>query len=145
MLSTVEEEVQQADESSRANPRGRRRLADKALNARRMAALERTTSATRDLAATLARAADEDIATDAEASRHLARAVRACADIVGAATDDPRAEQKLTAASEALDELLQTLNRHPTGNSRYMPAYAYAAAVCVHRIVLASEEFIDPA
>lgn len=145
MLSTVEDEVRQADESSRANPRGRRRAADKELNARRMMALDQTTTATRDLAAALARAADEAITPDATTCRSLAHAVRACAEIVGAATDDPHAEDKLAAASESLDRLLERLADHPIGRSHYAPAYAYAAAVCVRRILLASEEFVSPA
>ena len=142
MLSTVEEEVQQADESSRANPRGRRRLADKELNERRMRALERTANATRDLAAALVQVADEDIVPDAAIRGALARAVRTCADIVGAATDDPHAEEKLAGASDALNALLEELGRRRDTDSRYTTAYAYAAAVCVRRIVLASEDFV---
>ncbi|WP_194419615.1 FUSC family protein [Microbacterium abyssi] len=142
MLSTVEEEVQQADESSRANPRGRRRRGERELNDRRMTALERTANATRDLAAALVQVADEGIVPDAAIRHALGRAVHACAEIVGAATDDQRAEEKAAGAAEALDALLDELNRHPTPNSRYTAAYAYAAAVCVRRIVLASEDFI---
>lgn len=145
MLSTVEDDVRQADESSLANPRGRGRRADKDLNARRMAALQQTTTAARDLAATLARAADEDIAPDAETRSALAGAIRACAEIVGAATDDPRAEDKLATASGALDTVLAALDRHPGSPPRYASAYAYAALVCVRRIVLACEAFVKPA
>src|SRR5690606_18466972 len=108
-------------------------------------ALERSTGATRDLAATLARAADEDIGPDAETCRSLSRAIRACADIVGARTDDPRAPEKLAAASEALESLLETLGRHSAMGSQYAAAYANTAAVCVRRIVLASEQFVEPA
>ena len=142
MLSTVEEEVNQGDESSRANPRGRRRLADKRLNSRRMVALQRVTGGTRDLAAALARAAGDGFDPDAEACDALVHSVRACADIVGAATDDPEAPSKLAAASEALESLLEVLARRPVEGSHYATAYAYAAAVCVRRIVLAADEFV---
>lgn len=146
MLSSAEDEVRQGDESSRGNLRGPRRVADKRLNARRMMALELTTSATRDLAAVLARAAvEEGVAPDAATRRSLAKSVRACADVVGAETDDAHAERKLAVASDALEAQLTDLDREPVGGSHYARAYAYAAAVCVRRIVLASKEFVDPA
>lgn len=145
MLSTVEDEVHQADESSRANPRGRRHVADKDLNSRRMVALQRVTSGTRDLAAALSRAAHDGFSPDAETCEALARSLRACAEIVGAATDDPEAEDKLEAASDALETLLTHLARSPVEGSPYAPAYAYTAAVCIRRIVLAAQEFIEPA
>lgn len=145
MLSTVEDDVRQADESSRANMRGRGRRADKDLNARRMSALQQTTTAARDLAAALTRAADEDIAPDAETRAALADAIRACGEIVGAATDDPRAEDMLATASGALDTVLAALDRHPGSPPRYAEAYAYAALVCLRRIVLACDAFVKPA
>lgn len=143
MLSTVEEEVQQADESSRANPRGRRRRADRELNDRRMTALEGIANATRDLAAVLVQISADDIAPDAATRRDLGQAVRACAVIVGARIDDPHAEEKLAGARDALDALVGALDRSPGSNARYVTAYAYAAAVCVRRIVLAAEEFVN--
>lgn len=147
MLSSVSEEVRTAEESSRGNPRIRHKQQEKELNARRMMALERTTTATRDLAAILSRAADEGTVGDAAVDQALAEAVRACADLVAAPADDPDAQQKLDAASDALDAAADGLNRHPWSDdsSRYAPAYAYAATVCVRRIVIASGDFVSPA
>lgn len=144
VLSTVEDEVRQANESSRANPRGRRRIADKKLNDRRMTALERTSTATRDLAAVFALAADEGIVPDAVTRRALARAVRACADIIGAAADDPRAREKLDTASDLTEDVLEGLGSRPIAQSDYALAYAYTAVVCLRRIVLACDEFVSP-
>jgi siroheme synthase (precorrin-2 oxidase/ferrochelatase) len=142
MLSSVENEVHEADESTRANPRGRRRTADRALNTRRMSALARTSDGARDLAIVLIQAADEGEAPDAATSRALADAVRACADIVGAATDDPEADAKLARAADAADAVLERLTAAPIAQSGYGPAYAYTAAVCLRRIVLACDRFV---
>src|SRR5690606_23042669 len=59
-LAAAADEVSQAEESSRGNPRGRRRRAERELNARRLQSLERATAATQELGALLTRAADED-------------------------------------------------------------------------------------
>lgn len=142
MLSTVEEEVRQADESSRANPRGRRRAADKELNTLRMSALARTSDAARDLAVVLIQAAGEGEPPDAATAQALADAVRACADIVGAVTDDPEAGAKLARAADATDAVLRGLESAPLAQSGYGPAYAYTAAVCLRRIVLACDHFV---
>lgn len=147
MLSSVDEEVRTAEESSRGNPRIRNKRKDQELNARRMTALERTATATRDLATILDSAADEDAIGDAGGQK-VAEAVRACAELVAAPVDDPEARYKLDMASEALDAAADRLNQqHPRSvdSSRYAPAYAYAALVCVRRILSASKDFVSPA
>ncbi|GAA1526867.1 uncharacterized membrane protein YgaE (UPF0421/DUF939 family) [Microbacterium ginsengiterrae] len=142
MLSSVEEEVRQADESSRANPRGRRRRADKELNARRMTALEGTANATRDLATVLVRLADEDDCLSDRTREALADAIHAAAEIIGAPTDDPLAEDKLAVATRTLDDLLKELDENEGRPERYAAAYTYAAAVGVHKIILAANDFV---
>lgn len=146
MLSSVSEEVRTAEESSRGNPRIRNKRRDKELNAHRMTALERMTAAARDLAAILSRAADGTTTADAGVDQALAEAIRECAELVGAPADDPDAQQKLETATDALDAAADRLNQHSWGDdsSRYAPAYAYAATVCVHRILLASGDFMSP-
>ena len=144
LLVAAKAEVRVAEESSRGNPRSRGRGADRQLNARRLSALERTTRATTDLADILTRADDENPASEMTMSDALAEAVRASAEIVAAPAADARAEERLATAGAALDRAVAGLGRlpPPAGASVYSRAYAYAAAVCVRRIVDASREFV---
>lgn len=143
MLPSVSSEVEMAEESSRANPRSRTRAAERRLNGQRMAALERTTRATIDLADALAAAAAEGALADSASRGRLAAAVRASADIVEAPASDDGAAERLAAAERALDDAAGTLGRHP---SRDGAPYAFAdsasALLCVRRIVEASREFV---
>jgi uncharacterized membrane protein YgaE (UPF0421/DUF939 family) len=141
MLATVEQEVREAEQSSRANPRSRRRGADRALNERRLQALARTTRISGDLADGLARAAERD-SLDAATRELLVDAIHATADLVAAPVGDTAAADRLAAASSALDRVVQTLDRDAvsTGSQR---AHAYAAVMCVSRIIDASRDFVD--
>lgn len=145
MLAAAADEVEVAEESSRGNPRSRRRSDDRLLNERRMQALERTTRATVELADILTRAAEEGAFADAETRAAFTAAVRASADLVEAPPTDTQAGERLTAAAHALDGAVAELDARPprTGTPTYSLAYAYAAAVCVRRIVDASREFVD--
>jgi len=143
-LESVAREVAEAEESSRANPRGFRRRQERELNSRRMAALSRTTRLARELADVLAHAAEEESELDIGTRASLARAVRASADLVAAPVGDENAAAQLTSASEALDAAVHALDdtRIP-GGSGFAHAHAYAAAVCVRRIIDASREFVS--
>ncbi|MBO0979097.1 FUSC family protein [Microbacterium sp. SD291] len=144
MLDDAAAEVRVGEESTRANPRSRRRGADRRLNENRMAALERSTRATLELADLLARAAHERAFTDAATRHGLATAVRASADLVEARAADPQVGSRLTAADTALDGAMAHIAGRPAAPDAeaYSHAYAYAAALCVRRIVDASREFV---
>lgn len=109
-----------------------------------MAALERSTRAAMELADLLARGTAEGVLADEPTRTTLASAVRASADLVEAPASDPRAEGQLEAAAGALHEALSQLERRSaaTGDAPYARAYAYAAALCVRRIVDASRDFV---
>lgn len=143
-LDDVADEVRIAEESSRANPRSRRRGADRRLNERRMAALERSTRAVAELADLLSRGSAGRLFADAPTRRALASAVRASAALVEAPAADPRAQQRLDSATGALDDALAQLGRGgaPPDDEPEARAYAYAATLCVRRIVDASRDFI---
>ncbi len=143
-LDDAAEEVRVAEESSRANPRSRRRRADRRLNSSRMTALERTTRATLELADTLGHAAREGGLADAPTRRALAAAIRASAELVEAPAGDERAPQRLESAAGALDEAISQLGRgRPApGPVRYSQAHAFAAASSVRRIIEASRDFV---
>ncbi len=144
MLTTVAEEVRVAEESSRGNPRSRRRSADRDMNLRRMEALERTTRATVDLMDILARSGDEDVAP-AGTRKALAGAIRASADLVASPVGDTEAAAKLAAAVSEMDRAVDELDDRSLESTPapYSRAYAYAALVCVGRIVEASRQFVS--
>lgn len=143
LLTSASDEVRTAEESSRGNPRSRGRAADRRLNARRMRALERTTRATMELADILVRARDDSRESDAETWAVLSDAVRASADLVEAPAHDERAGDRLETAAAALDRAVAELDRlSPRSAPAYSRAYAYAAAVCVRRMVDASRDFV---
>lgn len=144
-LAAAGEEVREAEESSRGNPRGRRRQEDRRLNAQRLQALERTTGATQELGDLLTRAAEEESRMDAATREAFANAVRASGDLVAAPIGDSSAGERLAAASDALDAAMAALDRRAesAGAANFAHAYAYAAAVCVRRIVDASREFVE--
>ncbi len=144
LLADAADEVSVAEESSRGNPRSRGRAEDRRLNALRLRALERTTRATIELAEILAQAGAESRVSDLETWRALSDAVRASADLVAAPPKDSSAESRLQVAADSLDAAVAELGRltSPAGTPAYSRAFAYAAAVCVRRIVEASREFV---
>ena len=144
-LHSVGEQVREADESSRGNPRGRRRKGDRDLNGRRMHALERTARATQELSDILLHAADQGFHLDAGTRDALAAAVRSCGDLVATKAGDSRAAPQVAVASDALDGAVSALDEHSVSDTSpsYARAHAYAAVVCVSRIVDASREFVD--
>jgi uncharacterized membrane protein YccC len=139
MLASVEQEVREAEQSSRANPRSWHRGADRVLNERRLQALARTTRISGDLAEGLARAAERD-SLDAVTRESLVDAIHAAADLVAAPVGDATAADRLAAASDALDRTLRTLE-HDTVSTGAQRAHAYAAVMCVSRIIDASRDF----
>lgn len=143
MLTAVEGDVGEAQESSRGNPRGRRRRGDRDLIASRMQAVQRTTQAALELADTLLKAEDDGSLPNTATSQALADATAVCAELVATPADDSGAPDQVRRATDYLDHALGELNRHSesTQPPDYSTAYAYAALVCVRRIVDACSEF----
>ncbi|NYF15570.1 uncharacterized membrane protein YgaE (UPF0421/DUF939 family) [Microbacterium sp. AK009] len=110
VIADVHDEVHEADESLRGNPRGRRRRAEQKENLQRLRALERIAFYSRDLADVLyALDRENDAAVGLEARASLAEAIRRCADLVatpiGDATWSTRsadADRAVAAYAEAL-------------------------------------------
>lgn len=145
MRQGVADDVGEAQESSRGNPRGRRRRSDRDLITARMSALGVTAQAVRELAEVILRAEADGALPDQDIRMSLADAVRACSELVGAPSDDAKAALKVESTARALDESVGHLNQHPSvpGSADYSPAYAYAAVVCVRSVVDACKEFVD--
>ena len=110
-----------------------------------MTAIERTTRAAIELADTLLKAHDADCLPSTGARRAIADATRVCGDSVAARVGDNSAGDKVERASRFLDDAVAELNRHgkPISTPDYSTAYAYAALVCVRRIVDACGEFVS--
>ncbi|HCS61023.1 MAG TPA: FUSC family protein [Microbacterium sp.] len=143
MLTAVEGEVGEAEESRKGNPRGRRRREGHALMSLRMTAIERTTHSAIELADTLVNAV-EDGSLPEIATRHaLADATRVCGELVTAPVDDSAADEKIARATSHVDDAVARLNRHADSAETpdYSTAYAYAALIGVRRIVDACREF----
>jgi uncharacterized membrane protein YgaE (UPF0421/DUF939 family) len=95
--------VQEADESRRANPRGRRYAGRQSENLERMRALDRSALHTRELGEVLERMTDAgDAGLDAPSRGHLAEAIRRTADLVATPLHDAEAAGRLDAAVGAL-------------------------------------------
>lgn len=145
MLAQVVGDVGEAEESRKGNPRARRRREGQDLISSRTTAVERTTRAAIDLADTLVKAHDACSLPDSAARRAIADATRVCAESVAALVDDSSARDKVERASNLLDYAVAELNRHanPVQTPDYAMAYAYAALLCVRRIVDACREFVS--
>ncbi|MGO2521366.1 MAG: FUSC family protein [Microbacterium sp.] len=143
LLTAVEGDVVEAEESRKGNPRGRRRREGQDLISLRMKAIQHTTHAVIDLADTLLKAVDDGSLPDIATRRALADATRVCGELVAAPVDDSAADEKIERAARALDGAIARLNQHadPVETPDYSTAYAYAALICVRRIVDACREF----
>ncbi|WP_309068648.1 FUSC family protein [Microbacterium sp.] len=140
----VSQAVKDADESSRANPRARRRRDDRDLNTRRLRTLEQTVFSIRDLADVLTRAAGRD--ENPFAARDLlADAIHRAADLVGEPLDSESARERLDAATTALERYTAAIDQAttPTGSNAMPSAVAedLTAALCLRRMIEASRPF----
>ncbi|WP_345750336.1 FUSC family protein [Microbacterium rhizophilus] len=144
-VGKVTEAVEDADESSQANPRARRRREDRELNRRRLHALERTVFSIRDLADVLARADDRDSSREA-AHDLLAEAMRRSADLIGQPPGSETAAEHLEAASAALERYTSALDEAASGAEALASPSGVAeeitAAVCLRRMIDASRPFV---
>ncbi|MBO3664123.1 FUSC family protein [Microbacterium sp. NEAU-LLB] len=148
LRTTVEEvtqAVEDAHESSRANPRARGHIEERDLNSRRLHALERTVFSVRDLADVLARA-DEEGTSPERALKPLTAAIHAVAELVAEPAGTERAAELLRAADQALADYTAVLDAAPTATGpTAVPsdvASELTAAVCLRRMIDASRPFV---
>lgn len=151
----VRAEVQEADDSRRANPRGRRHRAEQEENLARLQALDRSAFYARELAELLTAprarvegAADEEggLGEDrahplvGEARAELARAVRACGELVATPVAEEASPRRLREADAALAAYLAALERGLPKTA--VGADALTPAVCLRRIIDACVPFV---
>ena len=140
--ATVTADVDEAEESVRANPRRRRHTHERDENARRMAALDRTVFLSReliDLLLELQAADDASLAHDVR--DELARAIRKTGDLVATPLGDPDAAPRLRAASEALADYQRALGT-PRPGTRAEIATGAAMELCLRRLIDVSRSFV---
>ncbi len=140
LTAEVRREVTEADESGRANPRGRRHRQEQQDNARRMASMDLAVAATRDLAEVVAGrdpAVLDDMTEDAKA--RFAEAIRACADLTRTPIDDDALDERLTAAHDALGRYVNALPSASVTSST--KAHRIEPAIFLRRLVDASTPF----
>lgn len=125
--------VQQADESRRGNPRGRRTGGAIDLDYQRLRALERVLFFVRDLNEVLAETHPLD---DGE----LAQALDSVAALVASPVQGEQTPHRLAEAEDALAELQRTLDRHADSPSDV--ANDMAITVALRHIVDASRPFV---
>ncbi|WP_298036346.1 aromatic acid exporter family protein [uncultured Microbacterium sp.] len=133
--------VKEAEDSSRGNPRARRRRAERDMVGSRMHALDATTRAVSDLSDGMLSAIEEDRVPTADVREALSASVRAASALVGAPADDERAAGKLGVAERALQHAMTTMNASSSPGDAI--GHAYAAAMSVRRIIRASEDFVS--
>ncbi|GAA1853803.1 FUSC family protein [Microbacterium koreense] len=140
MLSEVRREVSEAEDSARANPRGRRHQHEGEQNAKRLRSLELAAAGTRDLAEVVAGRHPAALAalTD-ETTERFADAIRACAALTDTATDDPELDERLGAALRALDRYLDALPSTTVSTST--KAQRIEPAIFLRRVIDASAPF----
>lgn len=139
---TVTAEVDEAEESARANPRRRRHRGEREENSRRMAALDRTAFLTQELIDLLLELQAADDASLAEEVRdELAGAIRRTADLVATPLDDPDAPARLREANDALADYQQALGT-PRPGTRTEIATGAALELCLRRIIDVSRSFV---
>ncbi|WP_261163816.1 FUSC family protein [Microbacterium sp. Marseille-Q6965] len=139
--AAVAEEVREADESRRANPRARGRAHEQEQNLRRLRALERTTAATRELAETLVGPDAADLPSSDDVRARLTEAITRAADLVDAAPDDSSGAELLDAAQEAVRRYREAVDAHNAPHPSSAD-YLLAAALYLQRIVNASRVFV---
>ncbi|GGH48038.1 hypothetical protein GCM10010921_25200 [Microbacterium album] len=145
LSATVEQvsaAVRDADESSAANPRARRRAAERERNRRRLRALERTVFSTRDLADVLAQGPEQTRGnTSPAAPILLSEAIHRVAELVGQPLDAREPHIRLDAAVTALERYTAAMDDETTSAPSRI-AEDLTAAVCLRRIIAASRPFI---
>jgi len=135
-LDAVREEVHEADESRKTNPRGRRRLAEDELNYRRLRALERTVFLVWELGDGLDRLSTDDAPRDS-----LATAIRDVADLVASPPDAEDSLDRLRRASDSVDALVSDLDVRAGGRASSI-RIDLMVVDCLHRIMDASRPFV---
>lgn len=141
VATAVADEVREADESRRANPRARGRVQMQEQNTQRLRALERSTASTRELAGMLLDA-ESLWAERGEPLRHqLAEAIARAADLVDAPIDDPSGAERLAAAQSAITRFREAVDVHHAGTPTSAD-HLLAATVYLQRIVDASRPFV---
>jgi len=140
--ATVSAEVDEAEESVRANPRRVRHREEREENNRRMVALDRTAFLARELIELLLelRAAD-GAPLGADVREELARAIRATGDLVATPLGDRDAARRLRDANDALAEYQRALGM-PLPGSRPHVATGAALELCLQRIIDVSRPFV---
>ncbi|WP_203135230.1 FUSC family protein [Microbacterium sp. JZ31] len=144
-VEAVSQAVLDADESSRANPRARRRRDARDLNARRLRVLERTVFSIRDLTDVLSRAAGpESVAVPAR--ELLTDAIHRTADLIGEPLESESGPERLEAAAAALERYTTAIDEVTTDTgSKAMPsavAEDVTAALCLRRMIDASRPLV---
>jgi len=129
----VRDAVQEADESRRGNPRGRRAGGTIDLDYRRLRALERTLFFVRDLNEVLAETHPLD---DGE----LPQALDSVAALVASPVQGDESPDRLAEAEESIAELQRALDRHADSPSNV--ANDMAVTVALGHIVDASRPFV---
>ena len=140
--SAVAGDVDEAEESARANPRRRRHQEVRRQNAQRMTALERSAFLTRDLMDLLTELqASDDGALTAAVRDELAAAIRRAAELLATPVGDERAAERLGAADDALTAYQRALGDPPPGRRADLAAGA-AVELCLRRIIDVSRPFV---
>ncbi len=140
--AAVADDVDEAEESVRANPRRRRHGDEREENTRRMEALERTAFLTRDLIDLLLELQASGHAELTAAVRHdLAHAIRTAAELVATPLGDPDAPDRLRAATDALADYQRALGA-PVPGTRAEIATGAAVELCLRRIIDVTRPFV---
>ncbi|MCX7522913.1 FUSC family protein [Microbacterium sp. STN6] len=142
--ANVREEVRQATESRKVNPRGRSRGGLDDENYRRLRALQRTVFYVRDLADVLATLRDDETGESmTENARHdLVRALRNVGDLVAAPNESVAARVRLADADAALEAAMHSFDDHSEGPPS-AAAVKLTVTVCLRRIIEASRPFVS--
>ncbi len=140
--AAVAADVDEAEESARANPRRARHRGQREENNRRMAALDRSAFLTRDLIDLLLELrADGDASLTEPVRAELSQAIRKTADLVATPLGDAEAPRRLREAGEALSTYQRALGTSVAG-SRAAAAAGAAVELCLRRIIDVSREFV---
>jgi uncharacterized membrane protein YgaE (UPF0421/DUF939 family) len=141
--SAVTADVDEADESARANPRRRRHQGEREENTRRMEALERAAFLTRDLVDLLLelQATDEGSLT-AQVRDELSRAIRCASDLLATPLGDEAAKDRLDEANDALAGYQRTLGTPAERHDRSAFATGAAVELCLRRIIDVARPFV---
>ncbi len=138
----VRAEVQEADDSRKVNPRGRRHGSKPEDNLSRLRALERTTFYTRDFVDVLVALHDAgSVSLGPDVRLPFAEAIRACGALVAAPIHAEESPARLTDANAALERYLIALTR-ATGGTASIAADALAPAVLLRRMIDVSVPFV---